>query len=87
MNKLRECLVSALPISRVRYRRTIILQLFQSAEIAKPTGVPHFSNLLHAVCANMTPCPVCDSVYLGIPHVREAHDCSKYSLGYSSPDE
>ena len=36
-------------------RRTIILQLFQSAEIAKPTGVPHFSNLLHAVCVNMTP--------------------------------
>ena len=35
----------------------------------------------------MTPYPVCDSVYLGIPHVREAHDCSKYSLGYSSPDE
>ena len=68
-------------------RRTIILQLFQSAEIAKPTGVPHFSNLLHAVCANMTPYPVCDSVYLGIPHVREAHDCSKYSLRYSSPDE
>ena len=64
-------------------RRTIILQLFQSAEIAKPTGVPQFSNVLHAVCANMTPCPVCDSV----DFVREAHDCSKYSLGYSSHDE
>ena len=30
-------------------RRTITLQLFHSPEIAKPTGVPHFPNLLHAV--------------------------------------
>ena len=64
-------------------RRTITLQLFHSPEIAMPTGVPHFPNLLHAVCANMQPCHVCDTVYLGIPYVREAHDCSKYSLGYS----